>query len=67
MQAHWAVIFRHGRLEEVPEPFIKSLLHMHVCPQNDLEFLRIRSFKHEIMVAASKFLEAGGVRKVPAC
>ena len=23
-------------------------------PQNDLEFLRIRSFKHEIMVAASK-------------
>lgn len=23
--------------------------------QNDLEFLRIRSFKHEIMVAASKF------------
>ena len=25
-------------------------------PQNDLEFLRIRSFKHEIMVAASKSL-----------
>jgi dynein light chain roadblock-type len=24
-------------------------------PQNDLEFLRIRSFKHEIMVAASKY------------
>ena len=26
-----------------------------LCMQNDLEFLRIRSFKHEIMVAASKF------------
>ncbi len=37
---------------------------MHLCLQNDLEFLRIRSFKHEIMVAASEFMsqEQEGLR-----